>query len=41
MDEWKKAIRTEIYNLKKEARRFFSLKGVVRIRKSTPKKEEK
>lgn len=40
LSEWKKAIRTEIYNLKKEARKFFSLEGVVRIRKSSSKKEE-
>ena len=47
MSEWKKALRTEIYYLKREARRFFNIEGVVRIRgekwwdKSTPKKEEK
>lgn len=47
MSEWKKAIRTDIYNLKREARRFFNIEGVVRIRgekwwdKSTSKKEEK
>ncbi len=46
MSEWKKKLRTDIYNYKKQARRFFNIEGVVRIRgekwwdKSTPKKEE-
>ncbi|GAH17045.1 unnamed protein product [marine sediment metagenome] len=45
ISEWKKTIRTDIYNLKKTARKFFNIEGVVRIRGEKwwgkPKKEEK